>query len=271
MEIFIWIVSGVLAFIILIALVYIFFFLRPRKKKDIDKALLCEYAHRGLHSDTVPENSLGAFELACRSGHGIELDVQLSEDGQVMVFHDATLDRMTGVHAHLHELKCAQLQELKLAGTCEKIPTFSQVLKLVDGRVPLLVELKGETFDTALCEKVAELLTEYKGPYCIESFNPLLLHGIGKKLPESTRGILYTNVCREKRKHDVIHIALTLMAFNFVAKPSFIAFDKKDRNSLPVRLTTKFFKAPKFVWTIRGEGELKTARDNGELAIFERL
>lgn len=270
MRIFIWIVVAVLALLLILALTYFIFLVRPRKTKKVKASLLCEYAHRGLHGRNVPENSLLAFELACRAGYGIELDIQLSKDGQVMVFHDFTLVRMTGHSGRVNELDCCELVKLKLAGTEETIPTFSQVLDLVNGRVPLLVELKGETFDTALCKKAAQLLASYQGEYCIESFNPLLLRDMGKYLPTSMRGILYTNVCKEKRKYDVIHICLTLMAFNFLAKPAFVAFDKKYRRLLPVKITTGLYKAPKFVWTIKTDGELAEARGYAEKSIFEK-
>lgn len=270
MKVFIWIIIALAALLLAVILVYFLFLLRPRKVKKVNASLLCEYAHRGLHGGGVPENSLLAFELACKAGYGIELDIQLSKDGQVMVFHDFTLERMTGHSGRVNESDSSELQLLKLAGTDETIPTFSQVLNLVAGRVPLLVELKGETFDTELCKKAAELLASYTGPYCIESFNPLLLRDMGKYLPQSMRGILYTNVCREKQKYDIIHIGLTLMAFNFLAKPAFIAFDKKDRNSLPVKITTGLYKAPKFVWTVKTNNELDSARGYNEYSIFEK-
>ncbi len=242
----------------------------PRAKRQKDTALLCEYAHRGLHGDGVPENSLLAFDLAVREGCGIELDVQLSRDGEVMVFHDDTLTRMTGVEKKLCELDASELSQLSLADTDYKIPTFSEVLKLVDGRVPLLVEMKGEDTNTSLTPILAGILREYTGPYCIESFNPLLVHDMKKHLPDAYYGQLYTDVCREKKKRSLLNIALTLMATNCLSRPDFISYNKNDRHSLPVFLTTKLFRARKFVWTVKGEEELSLARKYGELAIFER-
>ena len=115
MKIFIWIVVAVLALLLILALTYFIFLIRPRKTKKVKASLLCEYAHRGLHGRNVPENSLLAFELACRAGYGIELDIQLSKDGQVMVFHDFTLVRMTGHSGRVNELDCCELVKLKLA------------------------------------------------------------------------------------------------------------------------------------------------------------
>ncbi|MBQ8408516.1 MAG: glycerophosphodiester phosphodiesterase [Clostridia bacterium] len=274
MLIFWIILSTVVGLFLILALLYLLLFIRPAGKKPQDEALLCDYAHRGLHDGNtagLPENSLAAFELACREGYGIELDVQLSRDGEVMVFHDYTLIRMTGVDKKLCELSAEELRKLSLAGTDQTIPTFAEVLSLIDGRVPILVELKGENFDTSLCPKVAELLSAYKGSYCIESFNPLLIKDMKKYLPDSYRGLLYTNACRDKKKATVINVAVSLMLLNFLAKPNFIAFNRIDRSSLPVKLTTGLYRAPKFVWTVRSVQDLETAHKNGEHPIFENI
>ena len=262
---------GILSFAVLLVAIYLLVLVRPPKKTKPTEVLLCDYAHRGLHKEGVPENSLAAFEDACRAGFGIELDVQLSRDGEVMVFHDYTLVRMTGCDKKLCELDAKELMTLTLAGTDQTIPTLKQVLALVDGRVPLLVELKGESFDTSLCAKVADLLRDYKGAYCLESFNPLLIGNMKKEFPEAFCGLLYTNVCREKKKKSALNLALTAMALNVVARPDFIAFDKADRDTLPVKITTQLFGAPKFVWTVRTQEELDTAHKNGELPIFENI
>ncbi len=231
---------------------------------------MTEYAHRGLHGKDVPENSLLAFQKAVDEGYGIELDVQLSKDGVVCVFHDYSLLRMTGVDKKLSKLNFSELNSLTLGETEEKIPSFEEVLGLVEGKVPLLVELKGENFDTSLCEKTAAILKTYYGDYCVESFNPLLIMNIKKFLPDVYCGQLYTNVCRDKGKKSVLNIILTLMGFNFLARPDFIAYNKADRNSFPVKLTTKLYKAVPFVWTVKGERELSEARDFGEFSIFEK-
>lgn len=261
----------ILGICLLLGLIYLLVLIRPRARKPSNEALLCDYAHRGLHGGEIPENSLAAFEKACEAGFGIELDVQLSRDGTVMVFHDYTLSRMTGREGKLKDLDTAELQSLSLSGTAETIPTFAEVLALVDGRVPLLVELKGENLDTSLCEKVASHLSAYPGAYCLESFNPLLIGKMGKYLPEAYRGLLYTNVCRDKKKRSLLNIVITCMALNVLAKPHFIACNHKDRNALPVRLTTQLYSAPRFVWTVRDREEFARAHELGEYAIFENL
>ena len=266
---------SIVGMLLLVALVYLLLIVRPAARTPKNEKLLCDYAHRGLHKGnkegTAPENSLAAFELACQAGFGIELDVQLSSDGTVMVFHDDTLIRMTGKEGRVCDFTAEELGKMKLADSEETIPTFREVLKLVDGRVPLLVELKGESLDKSLCPKVAEMLKEYGGDYCIESFNPLLVGEMKKLLPDAFCGLLYTNVCEEKKKSTAKNIAVTLMLLNFIAKPDFISYNQVYRESLQVKLTTRFYHAPKFVWTTRGQEEIDTAHKCGECPIFEIL
>lgn len=261
-------IAAAAGLLFLLAAAYFLLLIRPRKRKEPPAALLCPYAHRGLHSETVPENSMAAFERACREGYGIELDVQLSADGEVMVFHDYTLIRMTGREGKLSDLTAAELKTLSLKDTAETIPTFREVLELVGGRVPLLVELKGEDLNASLCPKVAALLGGYEGDYCIESFNPLLLRAMRKELPGAYYGQLYTNVCKDKKRHTPLNVLLTLMAFNFLAHPHFIAYNQAYRHSLPVRITTGLYRAPRFVWTVRTAHERDALRTD-EHPIFE--
>ena len=263
------ILGAIVSLGVFLFLIYLLILVRPSGKEPSDQALCCDYAHRGLHGNGVPENSLAAFSAASDAGYGIELDVQLSRDGVVMVFHDYTLTRMTGDERRLSELSADELATLRLADTDQKIPTFAEVLETVDGRVPLLVELKGENADTSLCPKVAEMLKSYCGSYCIESFNPLLVREMKRQLPEAYCGLLYTNVVRDKHKHDALHVALTTMSLNCLCRPHFIAFNEQDRDAFPVKLATRFWCASKFVWTVRGKAAIDTAHAAGERAIFE--
>ncbi|MBR2335301.1 MAG: glycerophosphodiester phosphodiesterase [Clostridia bacterium] len=272
--IFVYILASVISLVALIFLLYALIFVRPRAGKPQSTSLLCGYAHRGLHDGNTgdtPENSLSAFEKACQAGYGIELDVQLSRDGVVMVFHDYTLIRMTGKDGKVAEYDAAELQKLSLANTEQKIPSFAEVLSLVNGRVPLLIELKGESFDSSLCPKVAEILKSYEGDYCIESFNPLLIKNMRKLMPDVFYGQLYTNVVRDKKKKSALNIILTLMGFNFLARPDFIAYNIEDRSSFPVWLTTKLYNAEKFIWTARSREEYDRAHALSEHPIFENL
>ena len=174
------------------------------------------FAHRGLHSrdKSVPENSLEAFELASRAGYGIELDVQLSKDGQVVVFHDDDLKRVCGVDCRVDEKTYAELTELRLCGTEYTVPLFTEVLATVRGRSPLIVELKRGRRNIELCEKTYALLAEYRGDVCIESFDPFIVAWFRFHAPELLRGQLampaerYENFLRTRGGQRVLFMEL---------------------------------------------------------------
>lgn len=266
------IIFSIAAAAAVIFLIYVFVLVRPGKKRPHDPVFDREYAHRGLHSDTVPENSLTAFRLAAEKGYGIELDVQLSSDGEVYVFHDYTLVRMTGKDGMLSEKTAAQLEEIRLLSggvvTDEKIPTLREVLDAVDGRVPILVELKGETTNTSLCPKADAILSEYRGPWCVESFNPMLIGWFRQNHPEVYRGMLSTDVFREKKK-SILNFLIGAMALNIAARPDFIAYNYKYPERLCVKLCTRFFSANRFMWTARTPDEYRFMKGQGALTIFE--
>ena len=259
----------ILLSIIILILIYLFFLIPLRKKRPFDNKYLCSYAHRGLHGNGVVENSLEAFDLAVKNGFGIELDVQLSKDGEVVVFHDGTLDRMTGVNKNVIDLDLQQLKQLKLKESDQTIPTFKEVLALVGGKVPLLVEIKGESFDLSVCPKVAEILKEYKGDYLIESFNPFIIKEMKKYLPNALYGQLYYNRCLDKKSYSFLNVTYTTLMLNVISRPDFLSYDKHCRNSFIVKLITKLYKRPQFVWTPKGQDEIDLAKSLSEYPIFE--
>ena len=195
----------------------------PKKKKAPFTGV--NFAHRGLHSRdrSVPENSMKAFELAASAGYGIELDVQLSKDGQVVVFHDDTLDRVCGVHSRVEEKTLEELQSLRLCETQETVPLFTDVLRLIDGRSPLIVELKTGKRNNELCEKTAAILREYKGDVCIESFDPLIVFWFRRHAGEFIRGQLAMRADKYALKLRLLRIGCSLTLFNLLTRPHFIA------------------------------------------------
>lgn len=185
------------------------------------------FAHRGLHSRdrSVPENSLKAFELAAEAGYGIELDVQLSKDGQVVVFHDDTLNRVCGVDARVDELTYAELRDLSLLDTEEKIPLFSDVLSVIRGRGPLIVELKNGRSNKELCEKTCDMLRKYNGEVCIESFNPMIVAWFRFHAKEFLRGLLSAPEDEyEGQTSKFTAFLLSKGLVNFMCRPQFIAY-----------------------------------------------
>lgn len=207
------------------------------------------YAHRGLHSrdKVVPENSMAAFELAAKAGYGIELDVQLSRDGQVVVFHDDTLSRICGVEGIVAEFDYEQLKDMRLCGTEQTIPLFSQVLELVAGRSALIVELKPGKKNMELCRKTYELIKAYRGSVCIESFHPIIVAWFRFHAPELVRGQLAMPAKYYEEQSPFMRFMLSNTLFNFIARPQFIAYRIGKRP-----LTVKFANwlgAMKICWT----------------------
>ncbi|NLV86170.1 MAG: glycerophosphodiester phosphodiesterase [Clostridiales bacterium] len=232
------------------------------------------YAHRGLHKleAGVPENSLAAFAAAADGGFGMELDVQITKDGGLVVFHDYNLSRICGVDGEIKDMIVSELKLFPLSGTSECIPSFDEVLSLVNGKAPLVVEIKGESMDTTVCQKVYAALQGYCGDYVIESFNPVYLHWWRKNAPHVLRGQLSANLLKEDVngfsdwvKKWVIKNLLT----NFYIKPDFIAYDWRDEKGLSFRLCRDLFKAPSAFWTVGNEETFQKLKYKCDTVIFE--
>lgn len=208
------------------------------------------FAHRGLHSrdKRIPENSLPAFARAAREGYGMELDVQLTRDGKVVVFHDDTLDRVCGVPGRVENFTLAELRQLRLCGTENTIPLFSEVLNTVRGRTPLIVELKTGRRNRELCEKTYALLSDYRGEVCIESFNPFIVGWFRFHARDLLRGQLASPT--EGSDGSVGPLRAFLLQrclMNFIGRPQFIAY-KIGPRPLAVRIS-ELLGAMRVGWT----------------------
>lgn len=267
------VVALILMLLIVIAAVIYISLIMPRTIDGADMDLLsCDYAHRGLWNEKVPENSLAAFELAARSGYGIELDIQLTKDGKIVVFHDFGLKRMCGVERRVSDLTLAELKALRLLDTNQQIPTLGEALSLVDGRVPLLIELKGEDIDTMLCARAAKILDNYRGAFCVESFNPIILSWFKNYRPRYARGQLVTDFIKEKRRgNKFLSFLLSHMLLNFLSRPDFIVIHKKYQFKMSFKMCTGLFRAKAFVWTVRTPKEYVDAHRSGKYTIFEKI
>lgn len=229
------------------------------------------YAHRGLFDNKTqaPENSLNAFQKAVDAGYGIELDVQLSKDGIPIVFHDASLKRMCGVDGNVWEYTLAELQEMRLADSEERIPTFQQVLDIVNGSVPLIIEYKLYVSKVHVCKKGNALLENYKGVYCIESFHPLALVWYKMHRPEIIRGQLSENFMKHTKNKGKIELwMLKYLLSNVLTRPDFIAYHHEDKDNLSRRICRKLG-ALSVAFTIRSESEYRKAKNSFDLFIFE--
>jgi glycerophosphoryl diester phosphodiesterase len=229
-------------------------------------------AHRGLWTpDGAPENSLSAFQAACAHGYGIELDVQLSADGEAMVFHDHTLERMCGVEGRLSDHTKADLQSMKLKGTDETIPTLADTLTLVGHRAMVHIELKTPYGEVGPLERrVSEVLIDHNGPTCIIGFNPYSHAWFADHHPQILRGLdSYSyrgngdkTLAPEKRAAyaKLEHVAL--------AKPHFLALGV---DMLPSDLADAYRAKgyPIVAWTVRTPEHWEELKSHCDNLIFE--
>ena len=219
--------------IVVLALFAIYLFLIfPALRRHPDRVWMrgLFIAHRGVHNNKqgLPENSLIAFTVAKKLGFCIELDVRLSADGQPFVFHDETLERLCGREGSPEQYTFDELHEMKLSDSDQHIPHLSEVLKLTDGEVPLLIELKCDHRNCkALCRAVDALMQEYNGKYLIESFYPPALLWYRLHRRKVCRGIL--GDCYFRYEDAKLYQKLAgLLVFNFLARPDFVSYCHKN-------------------------------------------
>ena len=229
--------------------------------------LVTDYiAHRGLHTKEYPENSLGAFMNAIDHGYPIELDVQAISDGNVIVFHDYSLARMTGRDGYTKNLTIKELKSYFLGKTEFTIPTLEEVLKLVDGQVPLLIEIKNEGKVGELEKNTWELLKNYNGEYAVQSFNPYSLEWFKVNAPKVLRGQL-ASYFKGDNLSFIKKFALKRMLLNKkVSEPNFISYDAK---SLPNRFVKHYKNLPLLAWCIRSQSEYMKIVKYCDNIIFE--
>ena len=229
------------------------------------------YAHRGLHDNAsdAPENSMKAFHKAVEAGYGIELDIQLTKDKVPVVFHDFTLKRICGAEGKVCDYTYEELQQFTLCESQERIPKFSDVLALVKGRVPLIVEFKIEFMDLSLCSIADKLLREYKGTYCMESFNPLGVYWYRMNHREVVRGQLSTAFLKDGESKGALYFVLQHLLLNCLAKPDFVAYEHKYHNMLSRKICHGMYRNMAVAWTIKSEEELEEARKHFDVFIFD--
>lgn len=240
-------------------------------KPDVAPFLGVYYAHRGLHNNEskAPENSLAAFKKAVEAGYGIEMDVQLTKDKVPVVFHDFTLKRICGKEGKVCDYTFQELKEFKLCGSEERIPAFEQVLNLVGGKVPLIVELKVEWTDISVCPLADEMLRNYKGLYCIESFNPLALFWYRRHHSDVVRGQLSDGFLKSGEFKGILYVFLQNLMLNWITKPDFIAYNHRYADVCARKICRSLYKNMAVAWTIKSQQELEKARNKFDIFIFD--
>ena len=233
------------------------------------------YAHRGLHDAGagVPENSLSAFRRAVDHGFGAELDVHLMADGNLAVVHDSDLTRVCGKTAVVEELTAADLKDYPLQGTAETIPLLGEVLALFERETPLIIELKAAGGnDEALTDRVMEVLADYGGDYCIESFYPAVVRRLRERYPRVIRGQLSENFFRGSETGGLSRPAaavMTLLLTTSATRPDFIAYHYTDRGCPSLRLMKKLYGVHEVAWTVRDRAAMEALEREGVTVIFE--
>ncbi|WP_198805289.1 glycerophosphodiester phosphodiesterase family protein [Leptolyngbya sp. BL0902] len=226
-------------------------------------------AHRGLHQGkTVPENSLLAFDAAIAQGFPIEMDIQLLADGELAVFHDKTLDRLTGQPGIIHHQTLASLKHYRLYDTDERIPSLAEALDVIDGRVPALIEIKNEGRVGALERALLKTLTHYQGEFAVQSFNPLSLQWFKHHAPHIQRGQLSSAIGWEPAPR---HLALahSNLLFNWASQPHFIAYDLRSLPKLSTTVAKCAFHIPLITWTVRSPSDQAKAQSCADNYIFD--
>ena len=264
--------KALLIIIVCIVLLYLFL-IAPRMIGRVDRTPFLNryYAHRGLFDNEArtPENSLPAFRKAVKAGYGIEFDVQLSKDGKLVVFHDATLKRMCGVEGHVWDYTLEELKQFRLMNTEETIPTLEETLKVIGGRVPLIIEYKLDRVQTKVCELADQVLRKYQGPYCIECFHPLAVMWYRNNRPDIMRGQLCEEHFRnEQFKGKPIYTIMSFLLPNVATRPDFVAYNFKHANNISRRIC-KWMGALSVAYTVKSEEDHAKVKDQFDLFIFD--
>lgn len=221
-------------------------------------------AHRGLHNSVIPENSLAAFKNAVEKSHPIETDVHMTTDGKLVCFHDDNLVRMTGYDGDIREQSREFLKTLRLKNTDEYIPDFSELLSLVGGKVPLLIEIKQQK-RKGIEKLVIEELKNYSGEYAVQSFDPTVIINFKRFAPDVLRGQLACG--KPQGLGRLKEFVLKHTPLNFISKPDFVNYDLA---SLPTKISD-YSGLPLICWTVRDKQQQGKANSLGINYVFENV
>ncbi|MEM6761600.1 MAG: glycerophosphodiester phosphodiesterase family protein [Pseudomonadota bacterium] len=225
-------------------------------------------AHRGLHDETVPENSLAAVEAAIEAGYGVEIDFQLSADGRLILIHDETLERTTEGAGAVIDQPMDALRQTPLKGIEETLSNDTDLFALVSGRAPIFVELKApdtEPQKAAMAAAMTTALRSYGGAVAVMTFDPYLLETLRRALPDTPLGILAggeeaeTPLMKRLARDTLLHLSRT--------KPDFIGYYAAALPHPAVSLRRG--KRPVLTWTVRSQAEADRLAPHVDQIIFE--
>lgn len=239
--------------------------------RNLDFFSEIKIAHKGLHEidKGIFENTIVAFEKAVQKGYPIELDIHLTKDRKIVVMHDNNLLEMTGIDKKIRDLTYEEISEYKIKNSDQKVPLLEDVLKVVKGKVLLVIELKTYYNIGPLERELVNVLEGYEGKIAVQSFNPFCLAWFKKNKPEYIRGLLSSDF-RFHRYSFVKRVILKNLWLAKVGKPDFVAY---DINALNDRIVSKIksMKAKVITWTIDDAEKLEKAESMCDGIIFENL
>lgn len=263
----------IILILVAIFLIYIYRIKPNTGRRDMMKPFFDNYiAHRGLfnNDECLPENSIPAFKKAVEQGYGIELDVQMTTDGKLVVFHDDNLQRMCGINKLLTECSYDELSAYRLGKSDEKIPLFDDVLQVIDGKVPLVIEIKSAGDWEKTTELMALRMDTYNGIYCMESFHPFAVEWFRKNRPDIIRGQLSDDFFRTDENMSFIRkLILSNLLLNNHSRPDFIAYNFSHANQWSYTVCRKLFPVVNVAWTPRSQEQLDKAKKDFEIFIFD--
>jgi glycerophosphoryl diester phosphodiesterase len=229
------------------------------------------FAHRGLFdNETIPENSLAAFELAISGGHSIELDVRLTADGKLCVFHDASLLRMTSKEKSFGASEWSGIEGLKLLGTNQTVPRLETALELIGGRVPVLVEIKNAGISNKVSALTAEVLDRYTGAFAVQSFNGFTVNWFKKYRPDYCCGQLATGFRSKAAVARRVNYLFLSFYLSGLTRPEFIAYDIEAGDTAFFETALRASGLPLLLWIIDSEEKLAMCRKLKVNYIFEQ-
>ncbi len=237
-------------------------------EKNFDWLLNTPIAHRGLHDDEIPENSMPAFERAIEHGFNIEIDVHLSKDNQLVVFHDANLNRVCGVKKKVKDCTVEELKTYRLKNTDCTIPTLDEFLELVDGKVGILCEVKGVIpWDVRIARATVERFKQYNGNVALQSFNFGAVISFRKRSDRPFGQLVTWGGDEINHLVDImgkLHLAK-------MSKPEFIAYDIRNYKAGKKYIDKELAKGKKLIlWTVNSPEKLVLAREVADNIIFEK-
>jgi len=235
-------------------------------------------AHRGLHdrASGVIENTVSAAEAAIARGFPIECDVQLTRDDDAVVFHDFTLDRLTGETGPVAERSSGNLSEIAITGSADdRIPTLARFLDRIAGRVPLVIEIKSRfDGDMRLTDRTCEILRGYHGPFCVKSFDPSVIAHVRAIAPGILRGIVaestHTHSGYDLLSQEQKHALANLLHFE-ESQPQFLSWHVKDLPVAAPYLARLLGRLPLMAWTVRSPEDRARAQSFADQMVFEGL